>query len=116
MLTPQREIAAALADAARRDPPPETVVPTADFELPGVVRCARRYGLAHVSMGLGRRTWGDFRDEVDHVVRARRRGRVESVVAWTVNDEDRLRDLAALGVDGIITDDPSLLRRLLGDR
>ena len=116
MLTPQREIAAALSDSARRDPPPDTVVPTADFELPGVVRYARRYGLAHVSMGLGQRTWGDFRDEAHHVVRARRRGRVASVVAWTLNEEDRLRDLVTLGVDGIITDDSALLRRLVGDR
>ncbi len=91
-------------------------MPTADFELPGVVRYARRYGIAHVSMGLGRRTWGDFRDEVDHVVRARRRGRVASVAVWTIDEEARLRELAALGVDGIITDDPALLRRVLGER
>ena len=116
LLTPQREIASALAAEARRGPPPEAIAVTADFELPGAVRFARRYGLAHVSMGLGRRTWGDFRDEVDHVVRARRRGRVASVVVWTLNDEERLRDLAALGVDGIITDDPALLRRLAGSR
>lgn len=114
LLTPQREIAAALADAARRDPPPASVVPTADFELPGVVRYARRYGLAHVSMGLGQRTWGDFRYEAGHVVRARRRGRVKSVVTWTVNDGLRMRALAALGVDGIITDDPALLRGIVG--
>ncbi len=65
-------------------------------------------------MGLGRRTWGDFRFEAGHVVRARRRGRVASVVAWTLNEEDRLRNLVALGVDGIITDDPALLRGIVG--
>lgn len=114
LLTPQREIAAAFAEEARRDPLPDAIVPTADFELPGVVRTARRAGFSHVSMGLGRRTWGDFRDEIDHVLRARRRGRIVSVVAWTLNDEPRLRDLATLGVDGIITDDPGLLRGIVG--
>jgi glycerophosphoryl diester phosphodiesterase len=116
VLTPQREIASALAEEARRDPPPPGILLTADFELPGVVRTAKKYGIADVSMGLGQRTWGDFRYEVSHVVRARSRGRVASVVVWTLNEEERLRDLVALGVDGIITDDPALLRRLAGSR
>ncbi|KPK07382.1 MAG: hypothetical protein AMJ64_06720 [Betaproteobacteria bacterium SG8_39] len=33
---------------------------------------------------------------------------------WTVNDEDRMRRLLAIGVDGIMTDRPDLLLRLLG--
>jgi glycerophosphoryl diester phosphodiesterase len=32
---------------------------------------------------------------------------------WTVNDEPEMRRLAALGVDGIITNKPDVLRRLL---
>jgi glycerophosphoryl diester phosphodiesterase len=35
------------------------------------------------------------------------------VWCWTVNDPARARRLAALGVDGIITDNPALLRRTL---
>ena len=65
-------------------------------------------------LGAGRRTWGDFRHEVGRVVRARRRGSVSTVVAWTVSDEDRLRELVALGVDGIVTDEPALLRAIVG--
>jgi glycerophosphoryl diester phosphodiesterase len=41
----------------------------------------------------------------------RRRGL--GVAAWTVNDEARMRTLAALGVDAIITDHPGRLRALL---
>ncbi len=67
-------------------------------------------------MGAGRRTWGDFRREFGQVVRARRRGGVGSVVAWTVNDEHRLRELVALGVDGIVTDEPALPRAIVGSR
>ena len=46
------------------------------------------------------------------VVRAARRRRV-AVLAWTVNDEDRIAALARLGVDGIITDDPGKARDAL---
>ncbi|MBX9928399.1 MAG: glycerophosphodiester phosphodiesterase [Gemmatimonadaceae bacterium] len=36
------------------------------------------------------------------------------VVAWTVNDAERARTLAALGVDGLCTDDPRAMRRAVG--
>ena len=42
------------------------------------------------------------------------RGRNLRLHAWTVNDEERLRQLIAMGVDGIITDRPDLLLRMLG--
>ena len=44
------------------------------------------------------------------------RGRNLRLHAWTVNDEDVLRRLIAIGVDGIITDRPDVLLRLLGRR
>ncbi|HEX5612495.1 MAG TPA: glycerophosphodiester phosphodiesterase, partial [Burkholderiales bacterium] len=34
--------------------------------------------------------------------------------AWTVNDEARMRELVAIGIDGIITDRPDLLARIVG--
>ena len=40
-------------------------------------------------------------------------------VVWTVNDPARMADLVELGVDGIVTDRPDLLRQVLaghGDR
>jgi glycerophosphoryl diester phosphodiesterase len=40
------------------------------------------------------------------VAAAHRRG--APVLAWTTNEPDRIRALAALGVDGIVTDDPKL--------
>ena len=36
------------------------------------------------------------------------------VYAWTVNQESEMRRLVMLGVDGIITDEPGLLARVLG--
>jgi glycerophosphoryl diester phosphodiesterase len=38
------------------------------------------------------------------------------VVTWTVNDEARMGQLIDLGVDGIITDYPDRLRRVMDDR
>jgi glycerophosphoryl diester phosphodiesterase len=36
-----------------------------------------------------------------------------SVQVWTINDEATMRRLIAMGVDGILTDDPALLARVL---
>lgn len=46
------------------------------------------------------------------VRRAHRRGR--RMVAWTVDDAGRMRTLVGRGVDGIITNHPDRLRRVLG--
>ncbi|HEX4519621.1 MAG TPA: glycerophosphodiester phosphodiesterase [Gaiellaceae bacterium] len=36
-----------------------------------------------------------------------------TVIAWTVNDPDQVRRLTALQVDGIVTDDPGMVMRVL---
>lgn len=48
-------------------------------------------------------------------LRAARRAGVE-VHTWTINDPGQMRALLDLGVDGIVTDRPDLLRDLLVDR
>jgi glycerophosphoryl diester phosphodiesterase len=42
------------------------------------------------------------------------RGRRVNV--WTVNEPDDMRYLFKIGIDGIITDDPRLARRILEER
>lgn len=84
-----------------------------DFELPGVLECARALHLSCISMGSGQRPWGGFYKEVCEVLEARKRGDVSSVIVWTINDEDRLRVLVEAGVDGIITDDPDKLCEII---
>lgn len=39
-----------------------------------------------------------------------------SVLVWTVNDPSAMRQCIALGIDGIITDDPAMLKQVLADR
>ena len=112
-LCPQREILESLAQRCRERPLPPGLDVHADFEFPGVVDAARELGIRHVSMGMGRRIWNEFRREVREVVLARARGDLDSVIVWTINDPERLRELVELGVDGIVTDDPATLRSLL---
>jgi glycerophosphoryl diester phosphodiesterase len=51
---------------------------------------------------------------VDAAAVARWRARGYAINVWTVDDPDELARLAALGVDGIITNDPAAARAALG--
>jgi len=59
------------------------------------------------------RTWAEFRHEVAQATAERDRVHCDTVIVWTVNDEARLQELVALGVNGIITDTPALLHRIV---
>ncbi len=37
------------------------------------------------------------------------------VHVWTINEESEIRELLALGVDGIVTDEPGRMARMLAD-
>jgi glycerophosphoryl diester phosphodiesterase len=115
LLSPRREIVRALIEEARVGGTSESLRISADFELPGVVREAPATGARDVSMGCGERLWNGFRCEVCRVVGARDRGIFDRVVVWTVNEPRRLKDLLRCGVDGILTDDPEGLRRVLAE-
>jgi glycerophosphoryl diester phosphodiesterase len=112
LLSPHSEIVAALVAEAQRTPLPASLRLYADFERPGVCQIARQLGVRHVCMGGFMRAWGEFRHEVAQAVAARDSGHLDTVVVWTVNDTVRLRELVALGVNGIITDNPRLLARV----
>lgn len=112
-LCPQREVLEALAERCRERPLPPGLDVHADFELPGVLWFARKLGYRHASMGSGQRFWRAFREEAAQAARARDRGRLDSLIVWTINDPKRLRDLVGLGVDGILTDDIEALRSIV---
>jgi glycerophosphoryl diester phosphodiesterase len=76
--------------------------------------------IQHVGLGVSIRSaaryaWGvgfaDSRTTARGVARARSLGLATTV--YTVNDEERMRELAALGVDGLFTDRPDRLRAVL---
>lgn len=111
MLLPQRE----LLEALDPTPPPPRLHRVPDFELPGALDELAGLGVRRASFGYStRRTWGDFTRELAAVLRARDEGELDHVTVWTVNDEERLAALVRARVDAILTDEPALLRRLVG--
>jgi glycerophosphoryl diester phosphodiesterase len=112
LLSPRREVIGAYLAEAARTGLPENVRLCADFELPGVERGEIPGEVREVSLGCGERLWPGFRREVCRVAAARRCGEFDRVTAWTINRPRRLRELLRIGVDGILTDDVPLLKRL----
>ncbi len=88
--------------------------------LPGVPRglLAWRGWMGAVARNLGRR--GDYAavhphaDDTNSGLVDRIHAAGKWVQVWTVDDEEKLRRVIGLGVDGIFTDDPALLGRILG--
>jgi glycerophosphoryl diester phosphodiesterase len=116
LLCPEQEILQALLTESRRETLGRGTSIFADLEFPGALDVAKRFGSDCVSLGIRRRLWADFRDELGTILAARDAGRIESVIVWTVNDEKKLRELVRCAVDGILTDHAGLLRRIVSER
>jgi glycerophosphoryl diester phosphodiesterase len=114
LLVPEREVYERLASLLPKDGPLAAWNLTADFELPGAVEVAGELGARHVSIGITpKRPWKIVRLEMLEAVEAREAGKLDSVTAWTANDEHTLLDLAALQVDAVLTDDVPLALRVI---
>jgi len=61
----------------------------------------------------GGRVWSPYHEGIDSAQLAEAHGLGLEVVVWTVNDAPRMRELIAIGVDGIITDYPDVLRQVM---
>ncbi|TFZ04329.1 glycerophosphodiester phosphodiesterase [Ramlibacter rhizophilus] len=64
----------------------------------------------------GGRTWSSFHGDLDAAAIAEAQALGLKVLAWTVNEPARMAQLMDMGVDGIITDRPDLLRTLMAQR
>ncbi|HEU5249110.1 MAG TPA: glycerophosphodiester phosphodiesterase family protein [Thermoanaerobaculia bacterium] len=113
ILCPHEETLQGVLTESRRESLGKNVWIFGDFELPGALDLAKRFRMTCVSFGVSRRFWAGFRDELKRVLAARANGRIDKVFVWTINEEKRLRELVSLGVDGVLTDDPALLRRIV---
>ncbi len=98
--------------------PSDAIVVSFDRRALEAVR--RRRTLQHVGYGVSirvaaRYAWGvGFHDQrVTRRGLARARALGLAATVYTVNDPVRMRELAVLGVDGIFSDRPDLLRRTL---
>ena len=112
LLSPQVEIVRALLQATSNEDRAFLRV-SADFELPGAAEIGPRTGAPDVSLGCGGRLWSGFRYDVSTALLARERGRVEWVVVWTINGRRRLEALVKAGIDGMLTDEADVLRRIV---
>jgi len=70
----------------------------------------------HAVKAAGGSIWSSYHKEVspDSIAAAHKLGLLVKV--WTVNDKPRMEELIDMGVDGIITDFPNLLREVLIER
>jgi glycerophosphoryl diester phosphodiesterase len=116
LLCPLEETLQAILTESRRDPLGKDVWIFADFELPGALETAKRFGAGNVSFGVSRRLRAVLRRELSEVLASRDSGRIGKVIVWTVNDEGYMEELVRMGVDGILTDDPAGLRTIVGGR
>ena len=113
LLCPRGPIVRALAAACSGDGSEHLHV-SADLELPAPpVTELTATGARDVSLGLGGRVWPGYRYDVGRMLRARDSGAFERVVGWTINDRRRLEMLVGAGVDGLLTDEPALLRAIV---
>ena len=114
LLCPQEEIVRALADSCARAGKPPHLRVSADLELPPPpLRELVATGAGDVSLGAGGRVWTGYRADVARMIRARDGGRFGAVVAWTINAREKLEMLVRAGVDGVLTDEPALLRGIV---
>jgi glycerophosphoryl diester phosphodiesterase len=87
-------------------------------EVAAFIKWTRRQGGAFVPPGQALQIPPTYRGMTlvsQRTVRAAHEVGVELFV-WTVNEADEMERLLGLGVDGIITDYPARLRRLLASR
>lgn len=116
LTTVHREIVETLLEASRGERPPGRMAVYADFERPGVLHFAPRIGARCVGMGRRGRVWASYCGELARVIAACRAEKLSSVVAYTINDERKLRALLRMGTPAIMTDEIERLRRLVDPR
>ncbi len=87
-------------------------VPVALLALPGKMGWFFRSGLMN---WISPEIINPFFKDVDQRYIERQHQRNRKVNVWTVNSEMELKKMIQINVDGIITDDPSLARRLINE-
>jgi len=69
----------------------------------------------HMVKAAGGAIWSPCSNDVDAVSVREAQALGLKVVVWTVNTESDMRKMIAIGVDGIISDYPDILRRVAGE-
>ncbi len=72
------------------------------------------YSVPRMIVAAGGAIWSPCSEDVDAANLSEAHALGLSVVVWTVNDEAQIQRMIELGVDGIISDYPDVLRRVAG--
>ena len=106
---------AAIAEFRRQSPTTPTSAATFETaEFYRAVQAEEEPGALDIVAFQVPETFGDI-TLVDEAFVSAAHGRGIAVHVWTINDEPSMRRLVELGVDGIISDRPTLLSEVLGD-
>jgi glycerophosphoryl diester phosphodiesterase len=85
-----------------------------DHEKAGVLEATRKGNYSAISMGkIVTRGWRSFLTEVRGVVEGAAKDRIDPVLVWTIDDDARMLQLIQLGVDGMLTNRPADLTRMV---
>ncbi|MEJ7928945.1 glycerophosphodiester phosphodiesterase [Ramlibacter sp. AN1015] len=77
---------------------------------------AEHPSVPHLVLAAGGHTWSSWHEDLDASTVAQAHALGLRVLAWTVNVVERMAMLMDMGVDGIVTDRPDLLRALMAQR
>lgn len=123
MMTAYDEIYSVLQEWVSQNPHAPNRYITLDMEKPNVRerihRLRSRLKKKVKSLGLGStplRSWDEYRAEVVDLLKGRSpasQKEMYPVVSWTFDDQKKLYELLQAGVDGVLTNRPARLHRLL---
>lgn len=123
MMTAYDEIYSVLQEWVSQNPHAPNRYLTLDMEKPNVRermhRLRSRLKTKVKSLGLGStplRSWDEYHAEVVDLLKGRSPAshkEIYPVVSWTIDDQKKLYELLQAGVDGVLTNRPARLRRLL---
>lgn len=122
MLTPHVPIYEAIQEWITKNPKAPNRYLTLDMEEEGALdrsqKIRNKLKKKVKSLALGStilRSWSAYKKELEQILdRAHRKNDgIYPVVSWTVDDEQKLYQLLQMGVDGILTNRPERLHRLL---
>jgi glycerophosphoryl diester phosphodiesterase len=116
MMSPREPVVVALRDWLEAHAPALRDRLIFDFETSGALEGTRRLGLRTLSTGMATpRSWSSYFSELRVIVGSlgeEGAPRVDTVIAWTIDDETQMQALLDLGVDGVLTNIPGDLARM----